>query len=119
MVTGYPHETLARVLLVRRALGVGFTLDDLAGILRMRDRGAVPCTRVRQLAATKLEEVEVRLRELVTLRNELRETLRAWDTKLAGTPAGKRAGLLESLTGAGKNSAKRSAPFSTNSKPTK
>ena len=32
----YPAEALARVLLVRRALAVGFTLDELAQILRAR-----------------------------------------------------------------------------------
>lgn len=110
----YPEQTLNRVELIRRALGLGFTLDDLAGVLRVRDRGGIPCGRVRALAATKLEDVEVRLRELVTLRNELRAALRAWDKQLAKTPAGKRAGLLDSLPNASPASPKRSAPFSTN-----
>ena len=56
----YPAETLARVQLIRRALALGFTLDDLAGVLRTRDRGGIPCGRVRALAATKLEDVEAR-----------------------------------------------------------
>lgn len=110
----YPEETLARVQLIRRALGLGFTLDDLAGVLRMRDRGGVPCGRVRALAATKLEEVEARLRELITLRNDLRSALRAWDMQLAKTPPGKRAGLLDSLSSVSPVSPKRSSPFSTN-----
>ena len=109
----YPAEALARVQLVRRALGLGFTLDDLAGVLRMRDRGGVPCGRVRALAASKLENVEVRLRELMDLRNELRSALRQWDKQIANTPAGKRAGLLDSLRKASPASPKRFAPFST------
>lgn len=113
----YPLESLARVQLIRRALGVGLTLDDLASVLRSRDRGGIPCKQVRQLAATKLEEVEERLRDLVALRDELRSTLGAWDKRLAKTPAGKRAGLLESLGPSSTTGAKRSAPFSTNNKP--
>jgi DNA-binding transcriptional MerR regulator len=113
----YPQESLARVQLIRRALGVGLTLDDLAGVLRSRDRGGIPCRQVRQMAAIKLEEVEGRLRDLVSLRDELRATLAAWDTRLAKTPAGQRAGLLESLEPSGTSGAKRSAPFSTNRKP--
>jgi MerR family Zn(II)-responsive transcriptional regulator of zntA len=109
----YPEETLARVQLIRRALGLGFTLDDLAGVFRVRDRGGVPCGRVRALAATKLEEVEARLRELATLRDDLRSALRTWDTQLAKTPTGKRAGLLESLPSSTARP-KRSASFSTN-----
>lgn len=110
----YPAETLARVRLIRGALGLGFTLDDLAGVLRIRDRGGVPCGRVRALAAAKLEEVEGRLRELVSLRNDLRTALRTWDAELAKTPAGKRAGLLEALPSRKTASPKRSQPFSTN-----
>jgi DNA-binding transcriptional MerR regulator len=110
----YPEEMLARVQLIRRALGLGFTLDDLAGVLRIRDRGGVPCGRVRALAATKLADVETRLRELVTLRNDLRAALRTWDTQLATTPAGKRAKLLDSLPAPNPAGPKRSALFSTN-----
>jgi DNA-binding transcriptional MerR regulator len=110
----YPEETVTRVQLIRRALGLGFTLDDLAGVLRIRDRGGVPCGRVRALAAAKLEEVEARLRELVSLRNDLRSALGTWDTELAKTPVGKRAGLLDALPARKPAAPKRSDPFSTN-----
>src|SRR5947208_1129910 len=71
----YPPDALARVLLVRRALAYGFTLDELARVLRARERGAAPCREVRALAAAKLSDVEARLRELTALRDELRATL--------------------------------------------
>nr|MDQ5839375.1 MerR family transcriptional regulator [Acidobacteriota bacterium] len=45
----YPADALARVRLVRRALAVGFTLDELARILRARERGVAPCREVREL----------------------------------------------------------------------
>ena len=109
----YPEQTLERVQLIRRALGLGFTLDDLAGVLQARDRGGIPCGKVRALAATKLEEVELRLRELTIQRDNLRAALRAWDTQLAKTPAGKRAGLLDSIPHSSTADPKRSTPFST------
>ena len=93
----YPPGALARVLLVRRALAVGFTLDELARVLSVRDGGAAPCKEVRALAATKLAEVEERLAQLGELRDELRATLKDWDGRLAKTTGGGRAGLLESL----------------------
>lgn len=95
----YPPEALERVLLVRRALAFGFTLDELARVLRTRERGGVPCREVRALAALKLEEVESRLRELRVLRGELRAILGEWDARLSGAADGGRAGLLESLAG--------------------
>src|SRR6185295_15337497 len=50
----YPPSTLDRVHLVRRALAVGFTLDELARILSVRDQGGAPCRQVRALAGEKL-----------------------------------------------------------------
>jgi DNA-binding transcriptional MerR regulator len=94
----YPAEARERVRLVRRALAVGFTLDELAQILRARERGVAPCREVRALAARKLAGVEERLRELAAVREELRATLADWDSRLAGTQAGERARLLESLS---------------------
>lgn len=105
----YPPGALARVLLVRRALAFGFTLDELARVLRVRDRGAAPCREVRELAAEKLAEVEVRLAELAGLRDELRATLNEWDGRLAAAPEGASAGLLESLA-AGGGKARASKP---------
>jgi DNA-binding transcriptional MerR regulator len=93
----YPPEAPARVRLVRRALAVGFTLDELARVLSVRDRGAAPCREVRELAAAKLAEVEERLAQLIGLRDELRATLKEWDGRLAKMPDGRRAGLLEAL----------------------
>ena len=105
----YPPEALDRVLLVRRALGVGFTLDELARVLSVRDRGAAPCREVRALAASKLAEVEERLAQLTELRGELHATLEEWDARLTRTADGGRAGLLESLAakdGTGRRAAK-------------
>ena len=94
----YPPEALQRVQLVRRALSVGFTLDELAKVLKVRDAGGAPCEEVRKLAAQKLINVQDQLRELTELRDELQETLSDWDARLARQARGKRANLLESLS---------------------
>lgn len=93
----YPPEALDRVLLVRRALAVGFTLDELARLLSVKDGGGAPCKEVRALAAGKLAEVEERIAQLTGLRDALRATLKDWDRRLEKKPDGGRAGLLESL----------------------
>lgn len=93
----YPPEALQRVQLVRRALSVGFTLDELARVLKVRDAGGAPCEEVRKLAAQKLLNVQDQLRELTKLRDDLQETLKEWDARLAHRTNGKRANLLESL----------------------
>lgn len=94
----YPPEALQRVQLIRRALSVGFTLDELARVLRVRDAGGAPCEEVRKLATQKLLDVQDQLRELTELRDDLQKTLSDWDTRLASRGRGQRANLLESLS---------------------
>jgi DNA-binding transcriptional MerR regulator len=94
----YSPEALQRVQLVRRALSVGFTLDELAKVLKVRDAGGAPCEEVRKLAAQKLVNVQHQLRELTELRDDLQKTLKDWDARLDRRTQGRRANLLESLS---------------------
>jgi DNA-binding transcriptional MerR regulator len=93
----YPEHALERVRMIRQALSVGFTLDELAAIYKVFDHGGAPCHEVRDLAAIKLAEIEDHLREVTAMRNELREAVADWDTRLAKTARGQRAGLLKAL----------------------
>ena len=93
----YPAAALDRVLLIRRALGLGFTLGELAPLLAARDTGKTPCKEVRSLAVKKLREVEQRLKALTLLRDQLRELVASWGTRLADTPEGTQARLLDNL----------------------
>ena len=52
---------------------------------------------VRTLVAERLTELETRLRDLAELRDELRVLLRDWDQRLARTPGGAQARLLDVL----------------------
>lgn len=98
----YPASALQRVRLIRRAIAVGFTLDELASVLNVRDSGGAPCMEVRSLAAAKLSDIETRLREMSELRKELRTALKDWDKRLEHRAPGQRAHLLETLN-AGRN----------------
>ena len=95
----YPSEALARVALVRRAVALGFTLDELARIIKVRDQGGAPCHEVRALAAAKLVLLEERAAEIGLACERLRSVLGRWDSLLDGTPSGKRAALLDALAG--------------------
>jgi len=83
--------------MIRQALSVGFTLDELSAIFKVFDRGGVPCQEVRSLAASKLEEIERHLEDVIAMRDELRASLEDWDERLAKTASGQRAELLKAL----------------------
>jgi DNA-binding transcriptional MerR regulator len=93
----YPASTVERVLLIQRALVVGFSLADLKRVLSVRDRGGAPCRSVRTMLAERSNALSRRIEELLTLRDELAALLVEWDCKLAATPEGQRAGLLDGL----------------------
>ena len=109
----YPPEALDRVLLIQRALAVGFTLDELADLLRDRDRGQPPCRKVRLLAEGKLRDVDRQLEELAEFRKALRGILRDWDARLTSADGKAPARLLESLASKARvrSSPLRALPF--------
>jgi MerR family mercuric resistance operon transcriptional regulator len=62
-------ERAERLRFIKRAQAMGFTLAEIANLLRLRTRRS--CRATRGLAATKLEIVDSRIRELRQLRKEL------------------------------------------------
>lgn len=93
----YPSGSLERVQVIRRALGIGFTVSELAEVLHARDAGGAPCRHVRELAAAKLAQLQSRQRELAEVCAALRRALKHWDRRLTATPAGRPARLLDAL----------------------
>ena len=94
---------------MRNALSVGFTLDELGRVLKVREKGGLPCRDVRALAAAKLKALEEQIEELSGLRSELMAMLKAWDERLAATEKGQPAHLLDLLSAAPSQAPRRKA----------
>jgi DNA-binding transcriptional MerR regulator len=107
----YHESALDRVRLIRSALAVGFTIDELSRILRVRDRGGAPCRDVRAMAEAKLREAEKRLVEIESLRDRLLLLVREWDGLLAARQGLEPARLLDSLAANGIDARAGSSPF--------
>jgi len=95
----YPAATVDRVLLIQRALVVGFSLNDLKRILAVRDRGGAPCRTVRALLDDRMTALDRRVQELLELREALQQLAKQWDGRLSATPSGAPAHLLDTLSG--------------------
>lgn len=65
----YGNADLARLRFVRHAQAMGFSLDEVAGLLQVTGAGA--CAHTRQLAEHKLAEVRRKLDELRHLESDL------------------------------------------------
>jgi MerR family transcriptional regulator, copper efflux regulator len=68
----YDENDVARLKLAAGARYLEFSLDDIAEIMAMRDRGEAPCKFVLEQLREKADEVERRISELQQLENELR-----------------------------------------------
>lgn len=93
----YPIEAVERVNLVRRALTVGFTLDELAKIFQQRAKGGVPCQEVYELAVEKVERLEIHLQELISVHQTLKGLVKDWKKTLSETKDGETANLLKAF----------------------
>jgi MerR family mercuric resistance operon transcriptional regulator len=65
----YPAGTAKQVRFIKRAQGLGFTLEEVTGLLRLDAAGA--CAETRELAVHKLALIEEKLSELGAMRQGL------------------------------------------------
>src|SRR6476646_9633093 len=107
----YPASAVERVLVVQRALRIGFTLAELAEVLKARDAGGAPCRRVYQLAQEKLKSIEADIEALKLTRRYVQKVLANWEKRTQSAGPGQQSHLLYSLTDAIKNSAMAANQF--------
>lgn len=107
----YPASLIERIQLIRRALSIGFTIDELAAIFKTRNRGGAPCRDVRRLAQSKLSEIEARLKEITRLRDQWLLLLKDWDERLTNTQTDEPVYLLETLNFTPEPDSERPSPF--------
>jgi len=65
----YPPDMTKRIRFIKRAQGLGFTLDEIASLLRLD--GADCCADTRELAAQKVALIERKLADLASMREAL------------------------------------------------
>lgn len=71
-VRQYNDKDLSRLRFIRRAQTMDFSLAEIAALLAMREAPQRARRQARELTQRKLGEIEARLAEMKTLRNELK-----------------------------------------------
>lgn len=85
----YSPRAVEELGFVRRAQGIGFSLDEIREVLRLSRNGTAPCSRVLALAEDHLRAVDGRIRELQSFRKELASAVQRWRGGQCGfTPGG-------------------------------
>ncbi|HVB18572.1 MAG TPA: helix-turn-helix domain-containing protein [Stellaceae bacterium] len=68
----YQDGLVRRLLFIRRARALGFTLDEIRGLLRLVDGGSFTCAQVEQLALAQIGEIHRKIADLQKLEAVLR-----------------------------------------------
>ena len=87
----YPPQTLGRLRFIRRAQGLGFTLEEVAALLALSD--GEHCAETRALGEKKRALVQRKIDELTAVRKALDELVR----KCAQGSRGKGCPLIDAL----------------------
>jgi len=68
----YPTETVDRIRFIRRSQELGFTLEEISNLLNLNDS---PCNQVQVLAQSKLQAVNKKINDLLSLQTALNSLL--------------------------------------------
>ncbi len=107
----YPESAIERVLVVQRALRIGFSISELAEVLKARDAGGVTCQRVYKLAQGNLKRITADIEALRKTERYLKQVLGDWEDRMKRTAPGQKSNLLHSLTGTVNGSKAKATPF--------
>jgi MerR family mercuric resistance operon transcriptional regulator len=80
----YPEESVKRVLFIKRAQALGFTLEEIQGLLALDERKA--CVETRGIAAHKLELITQKMADLSKMKRSLTRLVRSCEASAAGAP---------------------------------
>jgi DNA-binding transcriptional MerR regulator len=85
----YSDATIEELRFIRKAQALGFSLDEVAEILKLSRSGKAPCSHVLSLAHQHLTAVDERIRQLRVFRRQLATDVALWDKqRTAGTCTG-------------------------------
>ncbi len=71
----YSAEAAEAIRFIKSAQELGFTLREIKTLVRLRDGGDHPSDEMRRLALSKIDEINLRIARLETMREALRRGL--------------------------------------------
>ena len=81
----YPLETVARIVFIRRAKNLGFTLREINELLELRVRPRRSCAQVKRSADTKIVDIDGKIASLRRMRRALKDLTRACEERTPTT----------------------------------
>jgi DNA-binding transcriptional MerR regulator len=77
----YSERAIEELIFIKKAQALGFSLDEVAEILKLTRSGKAPCSRVLSMGHQHLAAVEERIRRLQRFRDQLAAEIAKWDSR--------------------------------------
>ena len=71
----FPEETIRRIRFIKRAQELGFTLDEIGQLLRLRESRRAECADVRHIAEHKIGVIDEKIADLRAIRGALKHLM--------------------------------------------
>ena len=84
----YCADDLARMVFIRKARSLGFSLSDIGDILTESKQGHSPCPQVRKVMDERLQETRRRLADMAKLQKRMEHAVALWANMPDGMPDG-------------------------------
>lgn len=77
----YDNDSLKTLLFIKNAQELGFQLDEIKDLLRLRSESTGRCDRVRKRASEKLENVQFKIKNLKAIEKNLKNLIGECEAK--------------------------------------
>lgn len=75
----YTDTTVEELRFIKKARGLGFSLDEVGEILKLSRAGDTPCSHVLDLSRRHLRAIDDRIQQLTKFRDQLAGEIKKWD----------------------------------------
>lgn len=74
----YPPSTIEQLRFVRKALSIGFSVDEIRAVINAKRQGNQPCDMVLALLQKKIDDVNSQIETLTEVRSDLQRLQKKW-----------------------------------------
>ncbi len=75
----YDPDIQERLVFIKKAQRLGLTLSEIKQILDIYHRGQTPCSHIQKMISQKISEIDIQIKDLLTLQQDLRDLLYRWE----------------------------------------
>lgn len=94
----YSPAAVQQVQFIKKAQGIGFSLDDIGQVLNLHKQGNVPCDLVQSLLQEKIEQLSCQIEEMQAFKGSLEVYRDQWASVHPRAEAGDICPLIETLS---------------------